>query len=213
MQTKVKICGATRVVDFIAAERAGADAVGLNFFPPSPRCVGSLADAVTLMKHVSLPRRLLLAGVFVNPAVGEVLEMAEALNLDIVQLHGEETPLFVANLKRRLKEREVWKALRVSSKRDLALMEEYAPDAFLLDAKVEGQFGGTGQAFDWNILQGVSRTRPLVLSGGLNPRNVAAAVRAVVPDWVDAASGVEAAPGLKESRLINDFIKAVRSAD
>ena len=206
----VKICGVKQAADVIAAARAGADAVGLNFFPPSPRYIGSLAKAARLLKAAAWPRKLLWAGVFVNPQIAEVLSAVETLALDIVQLHGEESPDWVAALKKQLSGKAIWKAVRVSKKRDLAVLAEYHCDAWLIDAKAAKKRGGTGKTFDWAILKDMQRPVPLVLSGGLNPHNVAAAIRAVKPDWVDVASGVESSPGVKDAKLIDAFVRAAR---
>ncbi len=135
------------------------------------------------------------AGVFVDPDFDELLALQAALGFDILQLHGNETPAFIEKVKARISGVKIWKAFRVAKRRDLAPVADYACDGILLDAKVLGAHGGTGQTFDWSILGDFKRPAPLILSGGLNPRNVAEAVRAVQPDWVDVASGVESAPG------------------
>lgn len=249
---QVKICGVRRPEDARAAVEAGADAVGLNFFPGSKRYVGSpeaaaeLAALIRATAHqpapdgaaaAETPGTTATAGVFVDAAVDEIVSTAAAVGLDIVQLHGEEPPEFVAALRERLPEgARVWKAWRVGAAADLAAAEEYcracAPDLLLLDAKAPGGApGGTGKTFDWSLLTGFGKAarrpppalpaeptvsagpaRPtvLALAGGLTPKNVAEAVRRVRPDWVDTAGGVESAPGIKDAALMKAFVAAAR---
>jgi phosphoribosylanthranilate isomerase len=205
MQPRIKICGVSRHMDVLAAARAGAHAIGLNFVPESPRYIGGLERAQELRAAPGL----LWVGVFVHPPLHTVLSLVEALRLDVVQLHGEERPEYVGRLRRRLAANvAVWKAIRVAAPGDLEAAKDYPCDAWLIDAKVAGVRGGSGQTFDWGLLQGFARTKPLVLSGGLNPANVAEAVREVRPDWVDAASGVESAPGIKDAELMRRFVEA-----
>ena len=214
--TKTKICGVTRAEDARAAARAGAHALGLNFAPESPRYAGGLESACALVKQARTGgmKKVLWAGVFVNPGLEEVLRAVQAIGLRIVQLHGEEPPAFVAQLKRRLNTQvAVWKAFRVGAARDLEALSRYACDAWLVDAKCGPVRGGSGKTFDWDILEAVPRSKPLVLAGGLNPENVREAVRRVKPEWVDTASGVETAPGIKDAKLIERFIHAVETAD
>ncbi|MGD0088608.1 MAG: phosphoribosylanthranilate isomerase [Planctomycetota bacterium] len=218
--TRIKICGITRAEDACAAARAGAHALGLNFAPESPRFAGGIERARQLVAqagsaaHQCGPGGILWAGVFVNPSVDEVLGAVRALGLQVVQLHGEEPAALAAQLKQRLgAQAAVWKAFRVGAEKDLAELQSYTCDAWLVDAKCSAVRGGSGQVFDWEILKALPRTRPLVLAGGLNPENVREAVRRVKPDWVDTASGVEAAPGVKDRRLIERFVRAVQTAD
>ncbi|MCY3021742.1 MAG: phosphoribosylanthranilate isomerase [Planctomycetota bacterium] len=208
---QVKICGVTRAEDARAAALAGANAIGINFVAASPRSIGGLQHARALVQQSRLGRRVRWAGVFVNPTVDEALGAVAALGLRIVQLHGEETPAFVRQLKRRLGARvAVWKAFRVATEGDLEALQQYDCDAWLVDAKCRAVRGGSGRTFDWAILKALKRTTSLVLAGGLNPGNVREAVRRVRPDWVDTASGVESAPGVKDAALIERFIRAAR---
>ena len=212
--TRVKICGVTRAEDARAAARAGAHALGLNFAAESPRFAGSLERARALVEQAATGGQVLWAGVFVNSGLEEVLGAVRAVGLQIVQLHGEEPPAWVEQLKRRLgAQAAVWKACRVATEKDLEALPRYACDAWLVDAKCDPVRGGSGKTFDWDILKNVPRTTPLVLAGGLNPENVREAVRRVKPDWVDTASGVETAPGIKDASLIERFVREVEAAD
>ena len=204
----------TRAEDARAAARAGAHALGLNFAPESPRFVGGLERARTLVEQARTGGQVLWAGVFVNPDLEEVLRAVRVIGLRVVQLHGEEPAALVAQLKQRLgAQAAVWKAFRVGGARDLEALPRYACDAWVLDTKSGHVRGGSGKTFDWDILRMVPRSKPLVLAGGLNPENVCEAVRRVKPDWVDTASGVESAPGIKDPRLVECFVRAVEIAD
>jgi phosphoribosylanthranilate isomerase len=204
---KVKICGITRPEDACAAAQAGAAALGINFFPGSPRFAGSRNSAKRLIEESRLTGTTKWAGVFVNANEYEVLECVAELDLAIVQLHGEEPLDYLARLKNKLPAGvAVWKAFRIGSAKDLSALASFDCDAWVLDAKVSGLRGGSGKSFDWNILKGFEHRKPLVLSGGLTPANVATAIATVKPDWVDVASGVEVTPAVKSHRLIAEFI-------
>jgi phosphoribosylanthranilate isomerase len=221
MALRIKFCGFIRPADAEAAVRAGADALGLNFVPESPRCLSEPAAARAVAEAARetarrIRARVLLAGVFVNPRLSEVLAWAEPLKLDIVQLHGEEPAQLGEQLRRA--GYSVWKAWRVGSAEDLrpAAEASWPCDAMLLDARSGrpgGPRGGTGQVFDWTILNGFPRRHTLVLAGGLSAKNVACAVRQVQPDWVDAAGGVESRAGTKDRALMKAFVAAARAAD
>lgn len=210
---KVKICGLTRPEDARAAAQAGADAIGINFVRESPRWIQDLSRARTVARAARGSGCTVCAGVFANSTTDEVLRAVEEAGLRIVQLHGDETPEIAAQLKARVGPRiAVWKAVRIATAADLAALSGYPCDAWLLDAKCAGVRGGSGRTFDWDLLKGVQRVKPLVLAGGLNPDNVQEAVRRVRPEWVDAASGVESAPGVKDALLVARFIRASRTA-
>ncbi len=206
MATAVKICGITRAEDAHAAARLGAHAVGFVFYAKSPRNVGA-ARAAELAK--ALPPFVTAVGLFVNPAVREVESVLEHVRLDLLQFHGEEPPELCARFGV-----PYIKALRVKAGVDLLQYARVYAGArgLLLDAYVDGAHGGTGTAFDWSLIPR-ELPLPVVLSGGLNPENVAAAIRAVAPWAVDVSSGVEASPGVKDARKIAEFMKEVRSAD
>ncbi|MFH0938550.1 MAG: phosphoribosylanthranilate isomerase [Planctomycetota bacterium] len=206
---RIKICGVKCPADVFVATQAGATAVGINLVPESLRWIGGVNAAHRLIMDSKATDKLLWAGVFVNPDLVELVRITTILRLQIVQLHGEETPDFVLALKRRLpKNVAIWKAMRVASADDLEPLKTYQCDAWLVDAKVAGTRGGSGKTFDWSILQRMQRSVPLVLSGGLNPTNVAQAIHVVAPDWVDVASGVESTPGVKDAALIAAFVRA-----
>lgn len=204
-RTRIKICGITRSDDAWAAVRAGADAIGLVFYSRSPRYIDPEQAAAIA---VGLPPFLSVVGLFVNATREEILHTAARCRLDHLQLHGDEPPGACRDLPGR-----VIKAVRVAETRDLAGLERYPVDGLLLDARSAGRYGGTGQRFDWSILDGYHPPRPLLLAGGLDPGNVAAAVRQVRPFAVDVSSGVESAPGIKDADRIARFVQQVRLAD
>jgi phosphoribosylanthranilate isomerase len=207
MSARVKICGVRRVCDARTAIEAGAHAAGINCVPESPRYIGGIAAAQQLVRETAAPDDFLWVGVFVNPTREQVAAALQALPLQVVQLHGEESPEFLQRLKFDAPGIAIWKAFRIAQAADLPRFGVYACDAWVLDAKAPGQRGGAGKTFDWSLLSGLDRRTPLVLSGGLNCANVAEAVRAVVPNWVDVASGVESAPGIKDAALVRAFVK------
>lgn len=212
MEIRVKICGVRTPAEARAAARAGADAIGLNFVPESPRCLDSLARGREIAEAVR-PFGILTVGLFVNPRLETLIQAAREAPLQAIQLHGEEPPALAHAIRRRLR-LPVWKAERVASAADLRRIASAAwpCDALLLDARVSGARGGTGAAFDWRLLAGFRRTAPLVLAGGLTPENVAQAVRLVRPAWVDVASGVESRPGVKDATKMRAFVEAARRA-
>ncbi len=204
---RVKICGITNVEDALLAARAGADALGLIFAPESPRRV-TLARAAAICRR--LPPLLLRIGVFVNAPAAEVRRAVIACGLDAVQLHGEEPPSACRTIPVR-----VIKAFRLKEGADLPRLRRYRVDAWLVDAHAsDGRRGGTGTLANWALARrAATMERPLILSGGLAPSNVAAAVRAVRPYAVDACSGVERAPGRKDPSKLEAFIRRARTAD
>ena len=200
---KIKICGFTRPQDAQAAAELGADAVGLVFYAKSKRCVDA-AQAAEIV--AALPPQVVKVALFVNESAEQIRRILGAVPIDIVQFHGDEAPEFCRQFGK-----PYWKAVRVQSAQDIAEAAEHYADAaaLLLDAHIEGQYGGTGQVFDWRLLP---ETMPLpwILSGGLNPGNVAAAVRQTGAAWLDVSSGVEQAPGIKSRDLMADFIRQAR---
>jgi indole-3-glycerol phosphate synthase / phosphoribosylanthranilate isomerase len=205
----VKICGITSVEDGVVAARAGADAIGLVFVPGSPRCV-SVETARAISR--ALPPFVLRVGVFANLPPAEVESIASAVALDVVQLHGDETPEEVAGLQRRaIKAVPVDDAFSAPD----ALRFEGRASGILLDTRATpgGITGGTGRTFDWSKAREVrERASFLVLAGGLTPENVGVALTAVRPDAVDVSSGVESAPGKKDADKVRAFIHAVRNS-
>jgi phosphoribosylanthranilate isomerase len=200
---KVKICGVTRVADALHAARAGADAIGLNFSMRSPRRV-SVDQAAAIA--AALPAGVCKVGVFVDAGREEIAAVAATVGLDALQFHGDEPPVLCTGW-----ECKTIKALRVRDATTLAAAGAWAVDFILADAYVAGQAGGTGQRVPLAWLGGVARER-LILAGGLTPDTVADAVRAVRPAAVDVASGVEAAPGIKDPEKVTRFIAHARSA-
>lgn len=215
MKLLLKICGVTRLADADAVLNAGATALGLNFVSASPRY---LADAATAREVATAARKTgaLAVGVFADADATYVLQTVRECELDAVQLHGDEPPEVLAALRAQASgPLQIWKALRVAVREDLRALDVYWPlvDAVLLDARVPGTArGGTGQTFDWTILAGLARPKPLILAGGLTPENVAEAVRQVRPEGVDTASGVEFAPGVKDAEKVRKFLNNASSA-
>ena len=205
MRTRIKICGITRSEDALAAARAGADAIGLVFYPPSPRFLG--LDQARELRNV-LPPFVMPVALFVNPAAAEVAAVVERVRPTMLQFHGEEGPEFCAQF-----DLPYIKACRV--KPGVDLLEYLRPFSgaagWLLDSHVE-EYGGVGESFDWSLIP-AERSRPLVLSGGLARENVREAVRRVRPWAVDVSSGVESAKGIKDAAKIAAFIAEVRNAD
>ncbi len=199
--TEVKICGVTRPEDLEACRRSGVDWVGLNFSPRSPRRVGSGAAAV--LRERSRWAKGVVA-VFAGNPEAEIRRVAAAVGPDILQLTEPPAERVSWPL-------PVWQTVRVG-RDDLGRVDGWPGDALLFDSAVEGMGGGTGRTFDWSLLEGAPRGRALVLAGGLNPDNVAAAIRRVRPDVVDSASGVELAPGVKDPVRIASFVSEVRHA-
>jgi phosphoribosylanthranilate isomerase len=205
VRTRIKVCGITRVEDAHAAAQAGADAVGLVFYPPSPRFL-SLEWARELRSE--LPPFVMPIALFVNPTAAEVYTVLERVRPAMLQFHGEEPPVFCSQFGV-----PYIKACRV--KPGVDLLEYLRPFAgaagWLLDSHVE-EYGGVGESFDWSLVP-AERIRPLVLSGGLTRENVGEAIRRVRPWAVDVSSGVESSKGIKDAARIAAFIAEVRNAD
>jgi phosphoribosylanthranilate isomerase len=209
---RIKVCGLTRRADALACASAGADWIGLNFHPGSPRCIdpGLAAEIIS-----TLPITASAVGVFVDRTPGEVDKLADRLGLRIVQLHGQEPPEDIAALSHL----RVIRAFRLGDAEDVGRMVRYLrrveelgrpPDAVLVDSLVTGQAGGSGRAIADDLLSLLPPLPRLILAGGLTPENVAHRVARVRPWMVDVASGVESAPGLKDPARVNAFIKAAR---
>lgn len=206
MTTAVKICGITRIEDALAAARLGARALGFIFYARSARNV-SAATAAGIIR--ALPPFVTAVGLFVNPEVGDVERVLTQAPLGLLQFHGEESAEFCGGFGV-----PYLKAARVSPALDLLQYAQLysAAQGLLLDAFIEGTHGGTGVAFDWGLIPR-ALPLPVVLSGGLNPQNVADAIRRVRPWAVDVSSGVEAVPGIKDARKMAAFFEGVRNAD
>ena len=206
LRTRIKFCGITSVEEARAAVAAGADAIGLVFYPDSPRYL-PLEQARAIAEAV--PAMVTITGLFVNPSADQVIKHLQGLRLDLLQFHGDENAAFCAGF-----DRPYMKAIRVKAGLDIAAAVAAFPDAaaILLDAWDEVVAGGTGRVFDWQVVQeAVSRDR-LVLAGGLNPDNVGAAIRQLNPYAVDVSSGIEEMPGRKSVQRMQQFSLAVQNA-
>ncbi len=204
MKSRIKICGLTRLEDLHAAVKAGADAIGLVFYAPSPRYV-DLKTAAELAR--SVPPFVTIVGLFVNADPVQVRETLAAVPIHLLQFHGDEDEDYCRQF-----DRPYMKAARVKPGMDLL---QYAADfpsaqAILLDAFVDG-YGGGGKVFDWTLIP-AGLVKPIVLSGGLDADNVGEAIVRVRPVAVDVSSGVEAAKGIKDAEKIRAFVAAVRAA-
>jgi phosphoribosylanthranilate isomerase len=203
---KVKICGITNWPDALQAVEAGADFLGFNFYPRSPRFIAPAA-ARRIVKR--LPKDVAVVGVFVNAPVSTILAIARAVGLDYVQLHGDESPATVSQVARAL---PVIKAVRVrNSFRATNLQKFKRASAFLLDGFHPRRRGGTGKSFEWAIARRAKRNGRVFLAGGLTPKNVADAIRAAKPFAIDVCSGVEAKPGKKDPERVESLLRAVRA--
>jgi phosphoribosylanthranilate isomerase len=202
---KIKFCGLTDPGDAERALAAGAWALGMIMWRPSPRfCRLEMAAEIA----AGFRRRAEMVGVFVNAPLPEIVRVADAASLSMVQLHGDEGPAFCSEVARRTGCRVI-KAARIRSGADLQALGPFHTDFHLLDSYVAGVPGGTGETFAWELARAHGEGVPVILSGGLTPANVADAVAAVHPYAVDVASGVEAAPGRKDPDKLDAFAAAV----
>ena len=206
--TFIKICGITNLDDALAAVEAGADALGFNFYKPSPRYVTPQTAREIISK---LPSETLTVGVFVNePSPHSVEDLARNAGVTAIQLHGDESPDYC----RDLKDRYVIKALAAGPDFDTHRTADYDVEAILLDTKDDALRGGTGRVFDWSIAQKVRRTVPkLFLAGGLSLQNIEDAIISVDPYGVDACSALEETPGKKNHERMRAFVKTIRSVN
>jgi phosphoribosylanthranilate isomerase len=206
---RVKICGITNLADAKAAVDLGADALGFNFYEKSVR---NIAPAAAYKIIRALPEKVEAAGVFVNWSPQAVIALARAVDLDTVQLHGDEpadTACAVANYFQVTKAMRVGKGFRLTELRPF----QSAVRAFLFDADKSGQFGGTGYRTDWTIARRAAKMHDIILAGGLTPENVAEAILYVRPYAVDVASGVEWRPGKKDRAKLRQFLSEVARAN
>ncbi|MCK4622465.1 MAG: phosphoribosylanthranilate isomerase [Desulfuromonadales bacterium] len=202
--TRVKICGITNLEDALQAVEAGADALGFVFYHRSPRFVTPREVQKIIAE---LPPFVTTVGLFVNEPLLRIRRTMAAARLDVVQLHGDESPedCLIEPLR-------VIKALRIKNAASLEGAARYQVSALLLDAWSDEHYGGTGLSFDWQLVRRLTGKRPLILAGGLTPENVVDAVRQIKPYAVDVSSGVEAAPGKKDHQKVAEFICRVRNA-
>ena len=201
LRTRVKICGITRVEDALCAVNAGVDAIGLVFYAPSPRCI-SIAQAQEIV--ATLPPFVTVVGLFVNAAQLEIEHILAHVKLNVLQFHGDETVLDCERFNM-----PYIKVIRVKPDTNLLQCQyEYASSkALLLDTYSDAAFGGTGLAFDWDLIP-KNMHKPLILAGGLNAANVGLAIKKVQPYAVDVSGGVELAKGIKDAVKIAEFIQA-----
>src|SRR5687768_16458277 len=202
--TKIKICGIKTVDDAMAAMEAGADLIGFNFYPKSVRYidVGICRDIMFVMRRYG---HVQYVGVFVNSPVEEIVATMDTCGLALAQLHGDETPDILNAL-----DGKAFKAFRGDVNSQLIVKGE---PAFLIDAAVKDNYGGTGMKADWSAAAELAKKHQFLLAGGLTAENVADAVRQVKPWGVDVASGVESEPGKKDASMMSAFVKAVREVE
>jgi phosphoribosylanthranilate isomerase len=204
--TFIKICGITNLDDALAAVDAGADALGFNFYKPSPRYIAPDAAREIIRQ---LPESVLTVGVFVNETTPQFVEnLARDAGVSAIQLHGDESPEYC----RELSGRYVIKALAAGSDFNAQRAQDYHVDAILLDTKDSALRGGTGRVFDWSIARHVRRAvGKLFLAGGLGVQNIEAAIISVNPYGVDACSALEKTPGKKDHERMRAFVNTIRS--
>jgi phosphoribosylanthranilate isomerase len=204
---KVKVCGITSYEDAAMVLDQGVDALGFNFFSRSPRYIRP-EDARSIIRRI--PPFVVIVGLFVNVEdADQVSSIAHTAGVQILQLHGDETPAYCQKL-------TAWpliKALRIGKNEIPQDLNQYSVRAFLLDSKDDVLYGGTGKSFDWSIAKDIKRLRPIILAGGLRQDNVREAIRAVAPYGIDVCSGVESAPGKKDARKLVQFMNEVRNVD
>ena len=193
-----KICGITNLDDANVAVENGASAIGFIFYEKSPRTI-SINNAKSISKH--LPKTIARVGVFVNHEKDFINEAISEVPLDMIQLHSDETPDFCNQF-----DVPILKALRIKNEASLSIMDQYDVAVFLLDTFSNDQYGGTGETFDWSVLNRKFKT-PIILSGGLNPENILDAIDAVNPSAVDVNSGVESSPGKKDFNKLKSLFK------
>lgn len=201
-ETRIKICGITNIEDALCAIEAGADALGFVFYEKSPRYVTPFKVQRIV---AALPPLVTTVGLFVNNSAETIRQTMALTRLQVVQLHGDESPEDC-----RLDPYQVIKALPVKNAESLRGAENYPVAALLLDAWSGKQYGGSGRSFDWQLAKLLTGEMPLILAGGLNADNVVAAIEQVRPYAVDVSSGVEASPGRKDREKISKFIEQVR---
>lgn len=209
--TDVKICGLSTPETLKAAIEGGARHVGFVFYPPSPRNV-TLEQAAEL--SALTPPSVRRVGLFVDPTNKDLEKTLQHVQLDIIQLHGNEKPERVSDIKDRF-QKPVMKALRIATKYDLEDLPDYeaVADWLLFDAKPQDADlpGGTGESFDWSVLKGLTFSKPWMLSGGLDEENVTEALSILKPKAVDVSSGVESERGIKDAEKIKEFIETVKT--
>ena len=204
--TRIKICGITNIDDALMSIDAGADALGFNFVPDTPRYLKDTKAAAKIIDQ--LPPFITTVGLFVNADPELIQTIADECHLDMLQLHGDESPQFCQGFNRR-----VIKAVRVKDELSCSHLSNYRVSGYLLDTYVKGALGGTGVAFDWRLAVKAKQYGRIILAGGLDPDNVRSAVEQVRPYGVDVSSRVEASPGRKDPAKVEAFIRNVKEVN
>ena len=202
-QVKVKVCGMTSLKDALVAVEGGADAVGFIFYKKSPRSVTMKTVREIVLE---LPPFVDTVGVFVDETAEQVNKIADYCNLDIIQLHGDESPTFCKKIRRK-----VIKAFRIKDMQSVKKLSSFQVSGFLLDTFSENLHGGTGKVFDWNLALPAKKFGPVIMAGGLTPNNVQQAVRQIRPYGVDVCSGVESEPGIKDHKKVRAFLNNAKA--
>jgi phosphoribosylanthranilate isomerase len=203
--TEIKICGITRLEDALCAAESGADAIGFIFHPASPRYIAPERAREIIAQ---LPGKIAKAGVFVNREAEEVKRTMEACGLDLIQLHGDESPAYC----RLFPSERVIKAVFLQTPEELGTLGAYKVRAFLVDARDAGRYGGTGKRADWALAAKLGERHPLILAGGLAEENIETALAAVAPHGIDINSGCELAPGIKDHDRLRRIVGMIRRA-
>ena len=204
--TQVKICGITNTQDALVAAQCGASALGFIFYPPSPRYI----KPEEAKKIISvLPDKLIKVGVFVNEKPKNVKKIMEYCPLDMIQLHGDETPEYCRQFRASI----IIKAVELKNRNDLKRVLDYDVAAILVDSRHAGLYGGTGKKSNWELACGVKNKKTLILSGGLNEENIAEALKTVAPAALDICSGVESSPGKKDHKKLAHIFDIIRASD
>lgn len=203
---EVKICGITNMSDAFIAAECGADALGFIFYPKSQRYVAPEKVKEIIQK---LPYEIIKVGVFVNHEIHEVKEIVKFCSLNLIQLHGDETPEYCDHFQTS----SLIKAVSLRTEEDIQKLKDYSVRAILVDASEPGHYGGTGKDSDWSLAKKVKETHPLILAGGLNKENVREAIETVKPQAVDINSGVEISPGKKDPEKIKEIIAILHETD
>ena len=202
-QVKVKVCGMTSLKDALVAVEGGSDAVGFIFYKKSPRSVTMKTVREIVLE---LPPFVDTVGVFVDETAEQINKIADYCNLDIIQLHGDESPTFCKKIRRK-----VIKAFRIKDMQSVKKLSSFQVSGFLLDTFSDNLHGGTGKVFDWNLALPAKKFGPVIMAGGLTPNNVQQAVRQIRPYGVDVCSGVESEPGIKDHKKVRAFLNNAKA--
>ena len=204
--TQVKICGITNREDAVCAVECGATALGFIFYPPSPRYIKP-DDAKKIIS--ALPEKIVSVGVFVNETKSTIKKIMGECGLDMIQLHGDESPAFCLEFPLS----STIKAVELKKEEDVHRASNYDVAAILVDSRHEGLYGGTGRKSNWELAGRIKEKKPLILSGGLNENNIADALQNIAPNALDINSGVEASPGKKDHKKLARIFEIIRIFD